>query len=201
MTFWYALNCHPKQLVRNFQATHRVNGRFSLAEISCKLPTHHSGFQQHCCVGILFSSGFASKAGLPGPLGKAEDLKKQEHTGAEPPGVTIVESRGTAHPWASHGLYLREVMFQKFWWFFPQTQHFWLWEISKILASFCDKINFPKKQVNVSPRKTFQRLWHFLWQNICKVSIGLGAGLLKGEGILNFRQSKAEDSTPKDCRR
>lgn len=207
MTFWCSWNCHPKQLVRNFQATQHVSGRSSLAEISCKFPTHHSG-----SVGIDFNSttvwGFCSLQALLAKLGfqdlcrKAEYLKKQEHIGAESlqvwPEWSHVAQTISGHPMAFYLRYcVPEVLVV-----FPLNPNIFGFEtFLNFWLHFVIDMNFQKKQVNVSPRKTFQRLWHFSWQGVCKVSTGLRGKhwyWTSQRWRNSIFQSKAEQSTPKD---
>lgn len=98
--------------------------------------------------------------------------------------------------------YLRDILFQKFWLFFPQSQHFCVRDISKLLASLCDKNDLSEEAGECITKKNISKTDIFHGRTFVKFPLDLGAsigaGLLKGEGILYFAQSKAEDSTPKD---
>lgn len=70
------------------------------------------------------------------------------------------------------------------------------------MASLSDKNDLSEEAGECITKKTISKTDIFHGRTFVRLPLDLGArigaGLLKGEGILYFTQSKAEDSIPKD---
>lgn len=183
----------------------------------CKLPTHRSGSvgmesERAYCIGILFSSGFASKAGLPGSVsgnsasgkagsaGAAAAHRSTRELESAPDGTTVREcSCGAVQHTGCHSLGIpatfsfRNIMCQEFWGFFltPQISgfegfvNFWL--------NFVIKSTFRRRRLMHHQQKHFRELDVFHDRTFARFALDFGAstgaGLLKAEGMLYFSQS------------